>query len=98
MSGYPQAKRDPPDLRMSPRSLTDVRAELCDASGAVLVKCVIRDQSAGGARLVFRGVAVLPEEFDVAEAGGRRIRRARLVWRDQKQAGVTWLPLAEPKP
>ena len=91
MAGYPQAKRDPPDLRMSPRSLTDVRAEVCEPGGGILIKCVIRDQSTGGARLVFRGAVTLPEEFEVVEAGGRRVRRARLVWRDQKQAGVTWL-------
>ena len=70
--------------RVHPRSLTDQRAEIVLDEGRI--RCVVRDRSAGGARLVFRHVTRLPGVFDLLD--GTTTRRVELVWFDGLQAGV----------
>lgn len=70
--------------RIHPRSLTDVRAHV--QVNGTLVSCVIRDRSAGGARLVFRRVVQLPPRFELRERTA--VYGVELVWFDGVQAGV----------
>lgn len=58
-------------------------------SGEV-VDCVIRDRSETGARLVFRTGLALPTGFELMERHRSTSRLVRLVWSDDRQAGVTW--------
>lgn len=53
--------------------------------------CLVRNLSQDGAKIVFSGSTMTPNEFDltIPEKGG--VRRARIVWRRAMEAGVTFL-------
>jgi hypothetical protein len=55
------------------------------------VDCLVRNMSQNGAKLVFEGTVLLPGEFDLTLPQKGENRRARIVWREQDEAGVTFL-------
>jgi hypothetical protein len=55
------------------------------------IDCLVRNMSRNGAKLVFEGTALLPGEFDLMLPQKGEGRRARVVWRQQDEAGVTFL-------
>ena len=73
--------------RIHPRSLTDERADLLD--GDQTHRCVVRDRSQGGARLVFRQ-AVSLSQLAVLVARGTT-RSIEVIWSDGRQAGVRFV-------
>lgn len=73
--------------RIHPRSLTDQRAQV--ELEASQIACVIRDRSAGGARLVFRRPVSLPPAFALREKVSAQA--VELIWFDGVQAGVKFL-------
>ncbi|MEA2860800.1 MAG: hypothetical protein QOC72_2839 [Methylobacteriaceae bacterium] len=55
------------------------------------VDCLVRNMSQNGAKLVFEGTVLLPGEFELMLPQKGESRRARVVWRQQDEAGVTFL-------
>jgi hypothetical protein len=55
------------------------------------IDCLVRNMSQNGAKLVFEGTILLPGEFDLLLPQKGRMHRARIVWREQDEAGVTFL-------
>ena len=56
------------------------------------IDCLVRNMSRNGAKLVFEGSVLLPGEFELTLPQKGESRRARIVWREQDEAGVTFLP------
>lgn len=54
--------------------------------------CLVRNLSAGGAKIVFCGSATIPSEFDFTIHQKGDSRRTRIVWRREMEAGVMFLP------
>ena len=55
------------------------------------IDCLVRNMSQNGAKLVFEGTVLLPGDFDFLLPQKGESRRARVVWRAQDQAGITFL-------
>ena len=55
------------------------------------IDCLVRNMSQNGAKLVFEGTILLPGEFELVLPQKGESRRARIVWREQDEAGVTFL-------
>jgi hypothetical protein len=55
------------------------------------IDCLVRNMSRNGAKLVFEGTVLLPGEFDLTLPQKGESRRARVVWRQQDEAGITFL-------
>ena len=58
------------------------------------IDCLVRNMSQNGAKLVFEGTVLLPGEFDLMLPQKGESRRARVVWRQQDEAGVAFLQSA----
>ena len=50
--------------------------------------CLVRDESANGARLMITESVTVPSEFDIAYKDRTRIRRVELAWRRGDLVGV----------
>jgi hypothetical protein len=87
MSRYVRAKPDAPDRRYNPRCVTNIRARAVLPGGGV-ERCLVRDVSRGGSRLVFAKPVALPPEFELVIGDSGRSRPVRLVWFEGRQAGV----------
>jgi hypothetical protein len=55
------------------------------------IDCLVRNMSQNGAKLAFEGTVLLPGEFDLMLPQKGESRRARVVWRQQDEAGITFL-------
>jgi len=55
------------------------------------IDCLVRNMSQNGAKLVFEGTVLLPGEFDLMLPQKGERCHARVVWRQQDEAGVTFL-------
>jgi hypothetical protein len=55
------------------------------------VDCLVRNLSRNGAKLVFEGTVLLPGEFELMLPQKGESRRARVVWRQQDEAGISFL-------
>jgi hypothetical protein len=55
------------------------------------VDCLVRNMSQNGAKLVFEGAVLLPGEFEFTLPQKGESRRARVIWRQQDEAGITFL-------
>ena len=53
--------------------------------------CLVRNLSQDGAKIAFSDSATVPSEFDVTIHRKGESRRARIVWRDETQAGIRFL-------
>lgn len=54
--------------------------------------CVVRNLSAEGARVLFSGSTLIPDEFDLTLRETGETRRARVVWRNDREAGLSLAP------
>jgi hypothetical protein len=50
--------------------------------------CLVRNLSESGAKLVFSGATMIPNEFDLTLRESGETRRVRIVWRKDLHAGV----------
>ena len=55
------------------------------------IDCLVRNMSRNGAKLVFEGTVLLPGEFELTLPQKGESRRARIVWRSEGEAGITFL-------
>jgi hypothetical protein len=59
--------------------------------------CLVRNLSEDGAKLVFSGATMIPNEFELTLRESGEMRRVRIVWRRDVEAGVALAgPAAEP--
>lgn len=56
------------------------------------IDCLVRNLSQDGAKIVFSSPATIPSEFDLTIRQKGHSRRARIVWRQEMEAGVVFLP------
>jgi hypothetical protein len=62
------------------------------------IECVVRNFSDDGAKIEFENPALLPDEIDLFIAKKNRAFRAKLVWRQANQAGLTFRPASRNEP
>jgi len=62
------------------------------------LECVVRNFSEDGARIEFDNPAQLPDEIDLFIAKKSRTFRARIVWANANQAGLTFHPASRNGP
>jgi|ERR671910_3306427 hypothetical protein len=55
------------------------------------IDCLVRNFSSGGAKVAFVGTGVIPDEFDLEVRQKERTFRARMVWRRENEAGITFV-------
>ena len=55
------------------------------------IDCLVRNMSQNGAKLVFEGAVLLPGEFEFTLPQKGESRRARVIWRQQDEAGISFL-------
>ena len=55
------------------------------------LECLVRNMSLNGARLIFPRPAAIPDTFNVVIPQRDEIRRARIIWRNEKEAGVAFV-------
>lgn len=79
-------RRDPRELRNSPRHEVQYLAHIDRGDGAPPVNCIICDISAGGAKLTI-GSHDIPDEFTLLFR-----RHCRVIRRSDGQVGVQFLP------
>lgn len=53
--------------------------------------CLVRNMSQDGAKIEFAGPATIPDEFDITIHQKGHSRRARVTWRRETEAGITFL-------
>ncbi len=55
------------------------------------LECLVRNMSQNGARLIFPRPVAIPDQFELTIQQTGDSRRARIVWRVEKEAGVAFL-------
>jgi hypothetical protein len=55
------------------------------------IDCLVRNMSRNGAKVVVQGTVLLPREFELTLPQKGESRRARIVWREQGEAGIAFL-------
>ena len=58
--------------------------------------CLLRNRSAGGARIEFSGSIPIPDAFDLTVRDSGETHSVRVVWREGIQAGVAYESVATP--
>ncbi len=87
MSRYVRARPDAPDRRFNPRCLTNVRGQIILSDGGRRA-CLVRDMSAGGARLILDEALHLPQVLQLVIGQNGRPRSVRVVWFEGRQVGI----------
>lgn len=80
------------ERRTSQRDRTFLGGQVIYNDRCSTMDCLVRNMSQSGAMLVFDDVALIPSEFDVTIRHKGESRRARIVWRDEKKAGIAFSP------
>ncbi len=78
------------ERRRHVRQRTCKAGKLVARNGSPLFDCVIRDLSAGGARLSFPHPFLLPLDMDLVIVSDRVRRAVRPVWRRGAELGVSF--------
>ena len=86
------------DKRSELRQRVFLRGKILFNNGASSIDCLVRDISRVGARLALSETTSLPEVFDIHVAQKDHTYRARLRWRREDGAGVTFLDQEAAKP
>jgi PilZ domain len=86
------------EARRSLRVRTFLEARVSYSDGAISTACTVNQLSDVGARLNITSAFSLPETFEVAIPQRGILRRARLVWRKDDQAGINFVDGDENQP
>ena len=81
----------PDERRAHPRQRVFKRVKAVFNANGSVVDCVMRDISAGGARLACGSAALLPEHFKLVFLSEREMRDVRVAWRSLTELGVQFL-------
>lgn len=92
------AKADPvnfmslkPVVERSEERRTSYKFGVVIAQGEKNIRCVVRDLSPSGAKIVLEGALTLPQEFTLAIDGYTAPAHARLAWQNENEAGITFV-------
>ena len=83
------------DRRATPRSRTILGGTISLDKRRSTLDCTVHNLSVRGARLRFRGTALLPDVFDLAITRKGSVHRARMIWRSDDTAGVAFVDSAD---
>jgi PilZ domain len=86
----PRRKRFGAEKRKAARRTLGYPAKIDARDGTPLHACVLFDVSQTGAKLVAQTTCDIPDEFMLLL--GQAFRKCRVVWRNDRQLGVTFLP------
>ena len=81
------------ERRLIQRSRTYLGGQIVFYRRRCTIDCVVRNMSQNGAKIVFSSTAGVPGEFDVAIRHKGESRRARIVWRNETEAGIEFAGL-----
>ncbi|MCA3560295.1 MAG: PilZ domain-containing protein [Aestuariivirga sp.] len=81
----------PDERRAHPRHRVFKRVKAVFNSRRSVIDCVMRDLSAGGARLSCPTVAQVPDQFQLLFVAEREMRDVRVAWRSLTECGVQFL-------
>lgn len=76
--------------RSHPRRRTFKGGKLTFNKGLSVLDCIVRDWSEDGARLELPTTVGVPESFELVVAPDRIKRQCKVMWRSQRQIGVTF--------
>lgn len=76
------------DRRKSQRGPTYLAAQIVFNGRASTIDCLVKNLSSQGAKIAFGDGVAIPAEFDVTIPRRAETRRARIVWRNETQAGI----------
>ena len=78
------------EMRTSPRHRTLKGGVIVFNNSRSTMNCVMKDQSAGGARLHFPSIVGIPEAFDLVVADLAR-QHCRVAWKSGQAMGVAFV-------
>ena len=73
------------------RGRTYLGARLAFNNQYCTIDCLVRNMSRNGAKLIFEGTVLLPGEFELTLPQKGESRHARIIWRQQDEAGVSFV-------
>jgi hypothetical protein len=79
------------DRRSIHRSRTCLEGRVAFDNGQSALDCLVRNLSQDGARIALSDTAAIPDAFEVVIPRKAEIRRARIIWKDETEAGVLFL-------
>lgn len=83
------------DRRKEPRKKTALHSFACDLGQRYEIKCVIRDVSRTGCKIVSKSLADLPDVIQIHPEDFGKPVHGRIVWRDKSIAGVQFVSAKE---
>lgn len=85
------------ERRAEPRKLVRLHAFVSDLEEKIEVKCMIRDVSKNGCKLVARELLDLPNNIRITPEGFEEPIRGKIIWRQEKIVGVRFIKESEQK-
>ena len=76
------------EKRRFPRHRTLKSGKIVVQSGRSVIDCTVRNLSAGGALLLVRSLAAIPEKFDLVLESSGEHHVCRVAWRGPDRLGV----------
>ena len=91
-SGDPLCQRETTmqERRSFPRGRTYLGGQVAFNGRCSVFNCVVRNMSQNGARIAIESTATVPREFDLMVQQKGESRRARIIWRDDREIGVAF--------
>ncbi len=77
------------DKRTTPRQRTLKKGRIVFNDGRSTIDCLVRNLSAGGAKLEVPSSVGIPDDFDLVMADGST-KRCRVAWRKLTEIGVSY--------
>jgi hypothetical protein len=87
------------EQRSTERIRSFLRAQITYNNRMTTIDCIIKNYSAGGAKIALSDTLAVPSEFDLYIPAKQRSHHARLIWRDKDSIGVSFVtaaPTAQP--
>lgn len=85
------------ERRKTQRGRTYLGGRIVFNARASTIDCLVRNISSEGAKISFAEGVAIPGEFEVTIHRKAETRRARIVWRNETQAGIVFLRSASEK-
>jgi len=80
-----------PELRRTERIKSFLRAQILFNHRMTTVDCLIKNISAGGAKIDVDQTASIPAEFEIYIPQKNKTHKARMIWRDAHAIGVEFM-------
>lgn len=78
------------ERRKTPRPRTLLSATIAFNKRASVMTCVVRNLTAGGAKVQFNQGSIVPDEIDLSVPHRAECWRGRIVWRSNEEAGIAF--------